>query len=204
MGTREGRRCSPGDPGVPRRLAIVVVSNNLTDNPLAGPGPLCPGCGEPLRENLQTERLDAEGPSRESAPTKVSVVFCRSCGLSLHVEVASPVRTPLSDRIPVAKPADPNTLDGRFQLRCQDLITQIREMGFEPHVWVDTINELGGLGAAKQLLATKRPLVATPWLVSRDRADLTLEHEIMEVSWSHLFDDDERAEAARRLRIARE
>jgi hypothetical protein len=152
--------------------------------------------------NLQTERLDAEGPSSDGVPMQVLVVYCRSCGHSLHVELARPIQTALAGRAPVAEAADPDTLDGRFQVRCRDLITQIREMGFEPNVWVDMINRLGAAGAAKTLLETKRPLVATPWLVSRNRSDLTLEHEIMELRWADLFDDDDRAEAARRLMIA--
>ena len=75
-------------------------------------------------------------------------------------------------------------------------------MGFEPHVWVDMINDLGATDAAKRILAANLPLVATHWLVGQDRSDLTLEHEIMEVRWADLFDDDERAEADRRLSTA--
>ena len=126
----------------------------MTDDP-ERPGPLCPGCREPIRANLQTERLDAEGPSSDGVPMQVLVVYCRSCGLSLHLELARPIRTALAGRAPVAEPADPDTLDGRFQVRCRDLITQIREMGFEPNVWVDMINDLGATGAAKTLLETK-------------------------------------------------
>jgi hypothetical protein len=136
---------------------------------------------------------------------QVFVVYCRSCGLSLHVEqLARPIHTALAGRVPIAEPADPDTLDGRFQARSRELITQIREMGFEPNVWVDMINRLGATGAAKTLLETKRRLVATPWLVSRNRSDLTLEHEIMERRWADLFDDDDRAEAAHRLTSALE
>ena len=130
------------------------------------------------------------------------VVYCRSCGLTLHLEISRPLPTAVSGRAAVTEPSDPDTLDGRFQVRCRDLITQIRKMGFEPNVWVDMINDLGATGAAKTLLATKRRLVATPWLTSRDRSDLTLEHEIMEQRWADLFDNDERAEARRRLTIA--
>jgi hypothetical protein len=75
-------------------------------------------------------------------------------------------------------------------------------MGFEPNVWVEMINGLGAVGAAKTLLETKRPLVATPWLVSRNRSDLTLENEIMKLRWADLFDDDDRVEAANRLTTA--
>jgi hypothetical protein len=179
----------------------MVVSSKVTDGP-ERPGPLCPGCREPMRANLQTELLDAEGSSSDGVSMQVSVVYCRSCGLSLHIDLARPIQTAGAGRASVAEPADPATPDGRFQVRCRDLITQIREMGFEPNVWVEMINGLGATGAAKTLLETKRPLVATPWLVSRNRSDLTLDNEIMELRWSGLFDDDDRAEAARRLTIA--
>ena len=179
----------------------MAVSSKVKDGP-EHPGPLCPGCRELMRSNLHAERLDVGGPSGDGVPMQVLVVYCRSCGLSLHVDLAWPIPTAGARRAPVADPADPDTLEGRFHVRCRDLITQIREMGFEPNVWVEMINGLGATGAAKTLLETKRPLVATPWLVSRNRSDLTLEHEIMELRWADLFDDDDRAEAARRLTIA--
>jgi hypothetical protein len=178
------------------------MSINVNGDIQERPGPLCPGCRKPLRANVQTERLDAEGPSASGGPARVLVAYCRSCGLTLHVEISRPSQTGVSGSVAVAEPADPDTLDGRFQIRCRELIARIRELGFEPHVWVDMINDLGASGAAKTLLATKSSLVATPWLTSRDRSDLTLEHEIMELRWADLFDDDERAEAARRLTIA--
>ena len=105
-------------------------------------------------------------------------------------------------RVPITEPDDPSTLDGLFQLRCRDLVTQIRQMGFEPYVWVDMINDLGAAAAAKRILSADLPLVVTRWLVGQDRSDLTLEHEIMKVRWADLFDDDERAEADRRLSTA--
>jgi hypothetical protein len=102
--------------------------------------------------------------------------------------------------VPVAEPADPTSLEGLFQLQCRDLIEQIRSLGFDPYVWVDTINRLGASAAAKTILANKVPLVATRWLVECGRPDLTLEHEITNVRWADLFDDEDRSEAGRRLR----
>jgi hypothetical protein len=130
--------------------------------------------------------------------TRVSVIFCRSCGISLHIEPL--IATPPTGGVPVAEPADPTTLEGLFQLQCRDLIDQIRSLGFDPYVWVDTINELGASAAAKTILANKMPLVATRWLIERDRPELTLEHEIANIRWADLFDDEDRAEAVRRLR----
>ena len=187
--------------GIPETGKLIFMSINVKGDVSERQGPLCPGCRKPLRANLRTEHLDAEGPSADGGPARVLVVYCRSCGLTLHLDILQPRQTGISGRAAVVEPADPDTLDGRFQIRCRDLITQIREIGFEPNVWVDMINELGATGAAKTLLATKKRLVATPWLIGRDRSDLTLEHEILELRWADLFDDDERAEAARRLTI---
>jgi hypothetical protein len=142
-------------------------------------------------------RLDAQDVSKSEVPSRVSVIYCGSCGLSLHIE---PLRSmQVHAGVPVADPADPTSLDGLFQERCRDLITQIRTMGFEPHVWVDMINDLGAAAAARRILASNMPLVATRWLIDQGRPEATLEHEITEMSWADLFDDDERSEAERRL-----
>jgi hypothetical protein len=159
--------------------------------------PICPGCRESLLGNLQIGRLDAQDVDQAQDVTRVSVIFCRSCGVSLHIE---PLRlvTP-SGGVPVAEPADSTTLDGLFQLQCRDLIDQIRSLGFDPYIWVDMVNDLGATTAAKTILATKMPLVATRWLIENGRPELTLEHEITNVRWADLFDDEDRSEAERRL-----
>ena len=100
----------------------------------------------------------------------------------------------------VASPDDPASIAGQFQLRCRELVTETRVLGFNPNVWVPMVNKMGSLQAAKKLLADHHVLVATPWLMDRGRPDLTLEHEIGEPKWRSLFSDEDRAEAARRLR----
>ena len=142
-------------------------------------------------------RLDAQDASKSREPIRVSVIYCGSCGVSLHIESVQLMQARAD--VPVADPADPTTLDGHFQVQCRDLIDQIRTMGFEPHIWVDMINDLGATTAARRILATNMSLVATRWLIDQGRPELTLEHEIMEVRWADLFDDDERSEAQRRL-----
>lgn len=158
---------------------------------------MCPGCQESLRGNLHIGRLEAQDVEQPQAVSRVSVIFCGSCGISLHIE---PMRSNApSGGVPVADPADPTTLDGLFQLQCRDLIDQIRSLGFDPYVWVDTINDLGATAAAKSILANRMPLVATRWLIESGRPELTLEHEISNVRWADLFDDEDRSEAERRL-----
>jgi hypothetical protein len=177
----------------------VVVPTRKRDDQLEGP--TCPECRESLRANLQVSRLDAHDVAKTGSPTRVSVIYCGSCGLSLHVEPLQSVQARAG--VPVADSADPTTLDGLFQERCRDLIAQIRTMGFEPHVWVDMVNDLGATTAAKRILATNMPLVATRWLIDQDRPELTLEREIIDMRWADLFDDYERAEAQRRLQNPR-
>ena len=99
----------------------------------------------------------------------------------------------------VADPQDASTPAGQFQLRCRELIVQTIAAGFTPGVWIQMINTIGAVEAAKQLLSQGRVLPVTPWLVDHGRPELTMENEITQRRWSDLFTDDERADAARRL-----
>jgi hypothetical protein len=159
-------------------------------------GPLCPNCRESLRGNLRQEQVIPDGGAA------MAVTYCGACGWTL---ACLPARAgglvrhgPLSQE-EVAAPADEQTPEGRFQLRCRELIGEIRSLGFDPNVWVAMINDLGAAGAARTLLADHHQLAVTPWLVRRGRPELTLEHEIGQPSWARLFTDAERAEAAQRL-----
>lgn len=96
-------------------------------------------------------------------------------------------------------PPDETTLEGQFQLRCRELIAEIRARGFDPFVWVGLINELGAVRAAKTILADDEVLPVTSWLVERGLPELTLEREVEQLRWVDLFDDRDRTEAVRRL-----
>ncbi len=132
----------------------------------------------------------------------MAVTYCGACGWTLDVASAETGFRAGHGPRPfdeVAAAADDGTLEGQFQLRCRELIGEIRSLGFDPNVWVAMINDLGAAGAARKLLADHHELVVTPWLVSRGRPELTLEHAIGQPRWAALFTDAERAEAARRL-----
>ncbi len=162
-------------------------------------GPVCPRCREPLRSNLRQEQVTPHETTDPGPRLPMTLTYCGSCGWTLHLAPAradGPAGHGLEE---VAAPADEQTLEGQFQLRCRDLIGEIRSLGFNPNVWVAMINSLGAAGAARKLLADHHMLVVTPWLVRRGRPELTLEHEIRQPRWSGLFTGDERAEAARRL-----
>ncbi len=167
-------------------------------------GPICPNCRNPLRGTLRQEQVTPKTESGSGPPIPLSLVFCGECGWTLDVVPApagmfgrfGPGRAGMEE---VNAPGDEESLEGQFQIRCRELITETRNLGFNPNVWVSMINALGALAAAKKLLADHHVLVATPWLVARDRSELTLEHEIEQARWSDLFSNDDRDEAARRL-----
>ncbi len=163
-------------------------------------GPICPDCKQPIRGKLRQEQIVPRGAADREPVVPVTVTYCGNCGLTLDLASglfgAGGAVKPYEK---VAAPADELTLDGQFQLRCRELIAEMRSLGFDPFVWVAWINSLGAAGAARKLLADHHDLAATPWLVSHGRPDLTMEHEIGEPRWTGIFTDEERAEAAHRL-----
>jgi hypothetical protein len=102
----------------------------------------------------------------------------------------------------VPDPQDPESLEGRFQLRCRELIGEIQDAGFMPGGWIGLIMNLGATGAARDLLSSGRILPVTRWLLAQGRRELTMEHEIISEEWEAIFSDGERAEAERRLQRA--
>jgi len=129
------------------------------------------------------------------------IAYCGDCGtmLATFPDRPSPLGGFQRVGLVVNDPDEPTSLAGQFQLRCRALIEQIHVLGFGAGGWAGLINQLGAVGAAKNLLATHRVLPVTPWLIQRERADLTMEHEVCEPRWVPLFTDPERAEATRRL-----
>jgi hypothetical protein len=160
-------------------------------------GPICPNCNRPLRGNLRSERLDAQ--TSEGQQSRVGFIYCGACGWPLHIDAHSPFVVGGAVGARVASPTDEASLGGQFQLRCRDLISKIRALGFNPFVWVGLINDLGAVGAAKRILADYEVLPVTQWLVGQGLAELTMEHEIEQLRWADLFDEADRSEAARRL-----
>jgi hypothetical protein len=162
-------------------------------------GPLCTSCRRPLRETLRIETVEAIAGGQGAAPL-VEVTYCGACGATLSA-VQAP-RRPEPLRVP--DPQDPESLEGRFQLRCRELIGEIQRAGFTPGGWIGLISRHGAAGAAHELLSTGRVLPVTPWLVRQGRPELTMEREVTCQEWADIFDDTERAEAERRLERAAE
>lgn len=99
----------------------------------------------------------------------------------------------------VAEPGDAASLAGQFQLRCRELIGEIKTLGFAPAGWIGRINSHGAVEAAKLLISSHEILPVTRWLVERGHSELTMEREISQARWHDLFTDAERSEAAHRL-----
>jgi hypothetical protein len=178
-----------------------VTGENATDDS-SSRGPVCPHCREPLRGNLRQEQVTPQEKNEPGPKLAMALTYCGSCGWTLHLAPARNGAPAGRGRLApeeVAAPEDEQTLEGQFQLRCRELIGEIRSLGFDPNVWAAMTNSLGAAGAAKKLLADHHMLVVTPWLVGRGRPELTMEHAIGQPVWAGLFTDDERAEAARRL-----
>ena len=108
--------------------------------------PICPNCNRPLRGNLRSERLDAQ--TSVGQQSRVGFIYCGACGWPLHIDAHSPFVVGGAVGARVASPTDEASLGGQFQLRCRDLISKIRALGFNPFVWVGLINDLGAVGAA--------------------------------------------------------
>lgn len=169
-------------------------------------GPICPNCRQALRDTLRHEELAAAGTSEGDAPAPILVTYCGSCGWTLSAVPGAfwfGVGSNLESQ-EVLDPDDASTLEGQFQIRCRCVIAEISALGFTPVGWIEMINRLGAAGTAAELLAKRRILPVTHWLVSRGHPELTLEHEIEQPRWADLFTDADREEARRRLAIAGE
>ena len=158
------------------------------------PAPLCPECRRPLRDTLRVTTVEAvaEGPT---AGSPVAVAFCGACATTLSAVPPPPPPAPL--RVP--DPVSPDSVEGRFQLRCRELIEEIQDVRFTPGGWIGLITSDSAVGAARKLLLSGRILPVTRWLIDRGRPELTMEHEVTRRQWQGIFTDVERAEAQRRL-----
>ena len=169
----------------------------MSADSLVHPEPLCPSCRQPLRETLRLAAVEAVSEDQAST-ARSEVTYCGACGMTLSA-IPRP-RPPEPLRVP--DPDDPESLEGRFQLRCRELIDEIQNVGFVPGGWIALIMDHGAAGAARELLTTHTILPVTRWLVRQNRPELTMEHEIISQEWEAIFSAEERAEAERRLQSA--
>jgi hypothetical protein len=150
---------------------------------------------------LHHERIDVRSTPEDGPVPPLAVIYCGACGQTLHVGTIRssppPVDGPFG--VDVAAPSDQTSLEGRFQLRCRDLITEIRALGFDPYVWAGLINDIGAVAAARRILTNYGTLPVTRWLMEQGHPELTLEREVEQLQWADLFNDQDRTRASRRL-----
>lgn len=72
--------------------------------------------------------------------------------------------------------------------------------GYHPSYFLRMVHELGGLGAAKQLLSTDNPQSGLARLWELELLDNSMEALVIQEQWRELFSEEELQEARRRLR----
>lgn len=90
-------------------------------------------------------------------------------------------------------------LELRFHQAMLNLYHAAVELGYRPTYFIQMVNELGGVGAARRLLSTDNIQAGLTRLWKMDRLDLSVEAHVLREPWKDLFSDDERREALERL-----
>lgn len=95
---------------------------------------------------------------------------------------------------------DPDVADGAFDRAVRELIERCRdELRYNPRYFQVMIAKRGALGATKRLLEAPSVSDGFVTLWERGRLDLVVENLVVDDRFAHLFSDEERDVAARRL-----
>jgi len=73
------------------------------------------------------------------------------------------------------------------------------ETGYRPTYFLQMLDQIGGLGAARALLHAAKPAAGLTTLWEKQRLDLSVEAAVLQPPWSDLFTNDEHATARKRL-----
>lgn len=91
-------------------------------------------------------------------------------------------------------------LERHFAKAMQEVYVRAKEeAGYTPTYYLQMLQELGALGAARRLLASARVSDGFTALWERGRLDLTVENTMLKPEFAELFADDELETARRRL-----
>ncbi len=95
---------------------------------------------------------------------------------------------------------DLNMLKEKFHRRMITIYeTAKAECGYNPSYFIESVEQRGGLGTAKELLAKKGHSDGLTRLWEEGRLDISLEAAVLEAQWAPLFTEQELASAKRRL-----
>jgi hypothetical protein len=89
-----------------------------------------------------------------------------------------------------------------FALACEKAIAECRRLGYVPQAWIAMVERHGAVEASKKLLVNGDIQTGLLRLLRLGRADLTVEHAVLEERWQYLFDDQDRELARWRLEQA--
>lgn len=87
----------------------------------------------------------------------------------------------------------------RFHQEMIRIYDEAARVGYRPTRFLQMVNELGGLPAARQLLQGDWPSEGFVQLWDLGRPDLTVESLVLQEPWCKLFSADELRTAERRL-----
>lgn len=90
-------------------------------------------------------------------------------------------------------------LDAEFHQAMVGIYHAASELGYRPTYFLRTVNEYGGVEAAKRLLNTDETQTGLTKLWELGRLDLSAEALVLNARWTDLFTDDERRKARQRL-----
>lgn len=90
-------------------------------------------------------------------------------------------------------------LEMRFHQAMLGIYDEATRVGYRPTRFLQMVNELGGLPAARQLLQGDAPSEGFVRLWELERLDLTVESLALREPWCKLFSADELRTAERRL-----
>ena len=90
-------------------------------------------------------------------------------------------------------------IEGAFHEEMVRIYEEATKFGYRPAYFLQMVEEMGGLGAARQLLRGSKISYGLQRLYDEGRLDISMEALILQDPWSSLFTEAELAQAKQRL-----
>jgi hypothetical protein len=162
---------------------------------------LQPGQGSPVVLELDPDEADISRLTELGCEVFTAVDALRGY-VQRRNEVASGERDSESGVAPEQDPVqdEPEEASGAFDRAVLDIIERSRaELRYNPRYFRVMVTQYGALGAVRRLLAAPAVSDGFVTLWERQRLDLTVEALVVDPRFAHLFTDDEREVARKRL-----
>lgn len=184
-------------PGLVGRLDTLRASGLL-----AGTSYSAERAGESLAIRVATPGVDPLSPfetQRDAVLIGIDAIGVLATWLQANAEDLAVVLVPASITPQAATPPDARSLERDFVAALRDTYAQCAALDYHPTGMLEMIERHGGIGTARRLLALP-PSDGFARLALLGRLDLAVESLILEARWEHVFSDDERRTARRRLK----